>query len=105
MATQKEMVRSVFANGTDIKAPVKDVLAAIKQRYKTKISGNVVSTVRQEILRSEPLVHENPDALLSKVSSEIRAADLIQAKEWITSQGGMKRVAEMLSTLTQLGVI
>lgn len=102
MVTQKEMVRSVFANGTDIKAPVKDVLAAIKQRYKAKISGNVVSTVRQEILRSEPLVHENPDV---KVPGVISGTDLIQAKEWITSQGGMKRVAEMLSTLTQLGVI
>lgn len=102
MATQKEMVRSVFANGTDIKAPVKDILAVIKQRYKAKISGNVVSTVRQEILRGELLTHENPDV---KVNGEIKPADLIQTKDWIISQGGMKRVGEIISILNQLGVV
>lgn len=94
--TQRDIVKAVFANGVDINAPVKEVVQAAKTHHKRKISPNVVSTVRQELIRGELITHENPEA------DQVSKKELLLIKQTALACGGVGRMEKLINLLKEL---
>lgn len=105
--TKYEMVIDIFSNkDIPMNAPVQKFVDAAEKKFKTDISPNLVSTVRQRIIRGQIKLPKDTNVPNNQVvtPNQNGTTEIMQILKFADDVGGLQRLSQLTQQLLEVKV-